>query len=96
MGVKALTLLSYISSLCLIPLIFMRDNPYAYFHARQGFVLFIIQVVGAFVTIIPAVGQLVYGVVLWLVILFSLAGVVAVLFGRAWRLPLVYDLARRI
>jgi len=37
--------LSYISILCLIPLFTKKDNDFVYFHAKQGLVLFIVEII---------------------------------------------------
>jgi len=38
-------ILSYISILCLIPLFTKKDNDFVYFHAKQGLVLFIAEII---------------------------------------------------
>ncbi|MBF0178267.1 MAG: hypothetical protein HQL63_15685 [Magnetococcales bacterium] len=93
---RVFALLSYLGVLCLIPLYFARNSEYAQFHARQGFVVFFIYIVGSFATIVPGLGPLIYFVALWLAIAFSILGILSVLFARAWRLPVVYGLATRL
>ncbi|MBF0154035.1 MAG: hypothetical protein HQL64_09880 [Magnetococcales bacterium] len=93
---RVLALLSYVNVLCLIPLYFARDSEYVQFHARQGFVVFFIYIIGSFATILPGIGHLVWFVAVWLAILFSILGVLSVLFARAWRLPVVHGLASKL
>ena len=41
---KVYGLIAYLSVLCIIPLVFRRDNEFVLFHAKQGLVLFLLQV----------------------------------------------------
>lgn len=41
---KIFSILSYISILCLIPLLTKKDDPFIFFHAKQGLVLFIAEI----------------------------------------------------
>ncbi|MEO5370392.1 MAG: hypothetical protein H7833_10035 [Magnetococcus sp. DMHC-1] len=93
---RVFALLSYLGVLCLIPLYFARNSAYAQFHARQGFVIFFIYIIGSFATILPGIGHMIYFIAVWLAIAFSILGAVSVIFARAWRLPLVYSLAVRL
>ena len=40
-------IMAYIPLLCFVPLLSMKDNKEAHFHARQGVLLFLIEVVAA-------------------------------------------------
>ena len=42
---KIMGILSYISFLCLIPLFTKKDDDFVYFHAKQGLVLFGLEVI---------------------------------------------------
>lgn len=46
---KGMAVLSYIGPLVFIPLLTKKDSPYAQFHAKQGFTLFVVDVVAAIV-----------------------------------------------
>ena len=93
---KAYALLSYLWILCLIPLLLKKDNKFALFHAKQGLVLFIAELVIGFVGIIPFLGWaiLFFGTILFGVL--SLIGVVQVLMGNYWKMPIVGDAAQKI
>ena len=88
---KILAALSYIWVLCIIPLLFSRDE-FVKFHARQGFVLFIIEVALVLVIWIPFIGWLL-GLVVGIV---ALVGVLKALNGEKWEIPYIYNLSKKI
>ena len=85
-------LFSYIPFLCFIPLLSMKENREARFHARQGLVLFLIEIVAA-LFLIDRISSFVFTAVLLVAAAFSVAGIVFALQGKSYRLPLVGDLA---
>jgi uncharacterized membrane protein len=86
---KSIALLSYISILFLIPLLSKKDSTFCQFHAKQGLVLFIVEVIGWFLTPFFGLGVLVNLVALILLIV----GIVNVLNGEMKKLPLIGDFA---
>lgn len=94
-GNRVLALISYLSLLCLIPL-FMKKSAYATYHAKQGLVLAIAEIVLlAFLSIfsgIPLIG-LIFRLARFLVKLasvgLSVLGILNVLNGRAKELPFI-------
>ncbi|WP_049757666.1 hypothetical protein [Magnetococcus marinus] len=89
-------ILSYMGFLCLIPLIFFKDHDYVQFHARQGFVIFFIYILGSFSTILPGIGPVILLVSVWVSMILSIIGIVSVILGQSWRIPVVYTLACKI
>ena len=86
---KVLAALSYVWILFLIPLLLKRNSKFAQFHAKQGLVLFIGEIIAVFVGWFPVIGWL-----FWLiVIIFAIIGFVQALTGKYYRLPIVADLA---
>lgn len=97
---KVISVLSYISFLFIIPLIARKDSAYAKFHANQGLVLFIAEIVWSVVfkilTVIlgwiPVVGILVT-IIGWLVevvfLIVAIIGIVNTLNGKAKDLPVI-------
>ena len=93
---KAYALLAYLWILCLIPLILKKENRFAMFHAKQGLVIFLGELVIGFVGILPILG--------WMILLFgtllfgilSLIGIVQVLMGNYFKMPVVGDIAEKI
>ena len=90
---KVFAFLSYLSILCIIPLVFKKDNPFVLSHGKQGLILFLGEVAAFIVTIIlpwmvkPA--ALLFGVL-------SFIGLIATLQGRDAKLPIVSGLAESI
>ncbi|MCK4883162.1 MAG: hypothetical protein KAS92_09075, partial [Candidatus Omnitrophica bacterium] len=41
---KVFAILSYLSILCIIPLVFKKDNPFVLKHGKQGLILFLGEV----------------------------------------------------
>ena len=101
---KAITFLSYISILFLIPLLAKKDSPFAQFHAKQGMTL-VIMVIAVFIGImliawIPFIGAII-GVLLWFAtiiftIVCAIMGLVNVAKGVMKPLPLIGKLAEKI
>jgi uncharacterized membrane protein len=88
-------IMAYIPFLCFIPLIKMRDDRYAYFHARQGLVLFFIEVI-AFIFSFPHLSQLFWTVIIVACIGAAVAGVIFAIQGKMYKLPIIGDLADKL
>ncbi|MBL7070598.1 MAG: hypothetical protein ISS26_00290 [Candidatus Omnitrophica bacterium] len=90
---KIFAVIGYLGILCLIPLLFKKENKFALFHGKQGLVIFIGEVALGIISVVPFLGWLVgfFGVLIFGIL--SLVGIVQVLMGNYWRVPLVADLA---
>ena len=88
-------IMAYIPFLCFLPLVRMRDDPYAYFHARQGLVLFFIEVV-AFIFSFPHISQLFWVAIIIGCIGSAIAGIMFAVQGKTHKLPIIGDLAEKI
>jgi uncharacterized membrane protein len=84
--------MSYIPFLCFIPLLNMKHNEEARFHARQGVMLFLIELI-AFLFLFDRVADFVFTAILIVAVAFSIAGIYFALQGKNYRLPIVGDLA---
>jgi uncharacterized membrane protein len=85
---KNVAALSYIWILFLIPLLNKKRSKFSQFHAKQGFMLFLLS----FATIVPFFGQ-----ILGLIILiFAVLGFVKTLSGEWWKTPYIYDWSKKI
>jgi len=93
---RVLSLFSYLGVLCLVPLIFNKDDEYVNFHARQGLVLWIWGVLAIFSLHIPVVGAFFFSFSVLVIAIFAVIGVVSVLLTRAWRLPVVGMVASKL
>ncbi|WP_254434943.1 hypothetical protein [Magnetospirillum sp. UT-4] len=87
--------LSYLSVLCFVPLVLEREDEFVYFHAKQGMVLWIWGVVALFSLHIPVLGGWIFGLSSMGVLVFSVLGLVSVVFQRAWKLPVISWLSDR-
>jgi uncharacterized membrane protein len=93
---KVFALISYIFILCIAPLIFKKNNKFSLYHAKQGLVLFIIEVAAFIFGIIPLLGHVFLPIVIFICGIFSLWGMLQSLKGNYCRLPLVSYLASKI
>jgi len=87
-------IMSYIPFLCFVPLLKMKDNPEARFHARQGVMLFLVELV-AILFLIDDISGFVFRAVLIVAVAFSVAGIYFGLQGKNYRLPIISELADR-
>lgn len=92
---KILAILSYLGILCLVPLLLKKNNKFVLFHGKQGLVLFLGEIAAAIISIIPFLGWLIgfLGVMLFGIV--SLIGIVQVLMGNYWKIPIVAELAEK-
>lgn len=89
---KIFAFMGYLSFLCIIPLVFKKDNSFALFHAKQGLVIFVAEVTVFILSIIiniKSLGILIFG-------LLSLWGIFQALSGKTTKIPIVYDIAEKI
>ncbi|MBF0423328.1 MAG: hypothetical protein HQL73_10085 [Magnetococcales bacterium] len=93
---RVMALMSYLGILCLVPLVFNRDDEYVSFHARQGVALWIWGVLAILGLYVPGIGHMFFNFSILAITFLSLMGMVAVIFDRAWRLPFVYNLAMKL
>lgn len=93
---KIFAVLGYIGILCLIPLILKKDNRFALFHAKQGLVLFIAEVVVGILGVLPYLGLLIrtFGTVVFG--LLSIVCIIRALMGEYWKIPVVSEIAAKI
>lgn len=87
-------IMSYIPFLCFIPLVNInwRENEEARFHARQGIVLFLIEIV-AVVLLIDDLAKFVFKAILVGAGALAATGIYFALQGKRIRLPIISDIA---
>ncbi len=93
---KFFSVIGYISVLCFVPLLLKKNNSFAQFHGKQGLVLFILEIAASILKIVPALGDLVFTVAFVVFGILSLIGIVRVLMGERWEIPVIYDISSRI
>ena len=95
-GSQIMAAMSYLGILALVPLIVNRRDPYVAFHARQGLVLWIWEVLAVFSLSLPGIGKILFQTSSLLCFLLSVVGLVSVLLGRAWKFPVVGQWAQKL
>ena len=93
---KFFAVISYISFLCVITLILKKSNKFALYHARQGLVLFVMEVAAFILSIIPLLGWLIgiFGYALFLLV--SVWGIIQAALGVYCRMPVVSEISDKI
>ena len=89
--------LSYVFFLWILVFLFKKDNEFAHYHAKQGLVIFIAEiVVFAFLSFLPLIGVVfkVAGIIVFPVC--CLYGVYSSLIGKAANIPGVSAVAARL
>lgn len=89
---KGIAVLSYVWILCLVPLLGKRDSEFAQFHAKQGLVLFIIEIVASLFIWFPIFGQL----LMLLLLIVAVMGIIKTLNGEWWKIPYIYEWSKKI
>lgn len=92
---KAAAIFGYIPFMCFVPLIKMKDNPFAVKHGKQGLILFFIEII-AIVFLLPRISELFWGMVIVLCLLSALAGILYAIQGKEWKIPFVGELGDKI
>ena len=84
--------LSYVWILCFVPLIFKRKSKLAQFHAKQGLLVFGVEILGGWFFPIPIIG--------WalglLVMILAILGVINALSGNFWEMPFLGKYAKKL
>lgn len=89
---KVFAALSYVWILFLVPLLGKRDSKFAQFHAKQGMVLFIIELLAGLIMWFPVLGQL---LMLSLAVI-AIMGIIKTLNGEWWEIPYIYKWSKKI
>lgn len=89
---KIVAAMSYIWILCLIPLLGKKNSAFAQFHAKQGFVLFVVDIVASLIFWFPFFGQL----LMLALVIVSIMGAVKAYNGEKWEIPFIYEWSKKI
>jgi len=93
---KVLGILSYIWILCFIPLLLKRKDEFIHHHAKQGLALFIFEIALSVVAVVPLLGWLLSFFGWILAVILSLLGILNVLAGKKWEMPVLGKYADRL
>lgn len=85
---KLLGALAYISIICFVPLFLKRDSKFAQFHAKQGLLLFIIELF----TFIPFFGWMLFV----LAVILAIFGAMNAYQGKFYVLPIIGKYAEKL
>ncbi len=86
---RIFAVLSYIGFLFIIPLLAVPDSKFARFHANQGLVLFIAELISSLLYLIPFIGWIAGAATGVLLTILSIVGLVNALQGNAKELPFI-------
>ena len=91
---KIIAILSYLSILCIIPLLLKKENDFVLSHGKQGLVLFVGEVTIFVIHIV--LGTWILRLDFFIFGIISLWGIMEVLRGHYIRLPFVAEIADKI
>ncbi|MBT3236227.1 MAG: hypothetical protein HN353_09785 [Bdellovibrionales bacterium] len=86
-GGTLLAAVSYMGILCLIPFIIGGRNEFTLFHARQGLILWIWEVIALGLLVIPFAGHLAFIISAITCFVFSIMGIYHAIMGNYWQMP---------
>ena len=89
-------LFSYLSILCLVPLLLKKDNKFALYHGKQGLILFIWLVAASIVAPIPFLGWAIWIVSAILIVALSTIGIIQVLMEKYGKMSYISNIAAKI
>jgi|GEM_PF-415143 len=89
--VKWLAALSYLPLICLIPLFLSRDDEFIQKHAKQGFVLFIVELVAMLLKI-----DAIWNLIIFICFATAIVGALGILLKGEIRIPLLADFAEKL
>lgn len=93
--IDAITILAYLGILFLVPFFLKKDDEFAKFHAKQGFVLFLAEIVASFFMFIPFIGWVI-GDLIWLAcVILMIIGIINVATNKKEPLPVIGKYADR-
>lgn len=93
---KFFAIISYISFLCIITLVLKKNNKFALYHAKNGLVIFVMEVAAFILSIIPILGWLIgiFGYALFLLV--SVWGMMQAALGICPRIPVVTKISEKV
>ncbi len=86
---RIFAVLSYLGFLFIIPLIAVPDSKFARFHANQGLVIFIAELISSLLYLIPFIGWIAGAAAGILLTVLSVMGIVNSIQGKAGELPVI-------
>ncbi len=90
-----LAAISYISFVCVIVLALKSSNKFVNYHAKQGLVIFIGELICCAFLFLPVFGNLIYNVGLLIFIILAVYGIYSSLTGKMSKIPVVTEIASK-
>jgi fumarate reductase subunit D len=90
---KVVSILAYLPFLCIVPLMMKKENEFVLFHGKQGLVIFLGEIL---VFIVGIIFPWVFKLGMFILSLMSFIGIIAVLKGRYFDLPVASKIAEKI
>ena len=88
--------ISYVFLFWLVAFILKKDNEFTHYHARQGLVIFILEILCFFFLAVPFLGILFYKIGEIILVIFSIYGAYSSLTGKLCRIPVVTNIASKL
>ncbi|MFH1857056.1 MAG: hypothetical protein ABH836_07550 [Candidatus Omnitrophota bacterium] len=92
---KVWAILSYLGILCLLPLLLKKENKFALFHGKQGLVLFIGETAISILSLGISIFAILWPLGFLLFGTLSITGIIQVLMGKYWKMPIAHDLSEK-
>ena len=92
---KLLAAIGYLGILFLVPLLAKKESKFCQFHAKQGLVLFIADVILYFVGWIPFLGWVILAVGGIFVLILVIMGIINAANGKYWEMPVLGQYAKK-
>ena len=92
---KIWAFIGYWGILFLVPLLAKKENKFAFFHGKQGLVLFVLWIIFWIIGFIPVVG-IISTIGFLLCIILAIVGMIMALQGKTWKMPILGDIAEKI
>ena len=93
---QVIALCAYCMILVFIPLVLRRHNTFILFHAKQGFVLFIVECCVGIIRFMPVIGEVLFVFGMVICGIFSLIGIFKVCMNETWEMPVIFDIAEKL
>lgn len=93
---KALAVLSYIGFLFLAPLLLRPESKFSQYHAKQGMVLFFLELLIGFLDYLPFIGGILWYLGFLAILVLAIKGIINVLEERCAPLPKIGHWAEKI
>lgn len=92
---KLFGVLAYLGILVLIPLLIKKDDEFVHWHAKQGLVLLIADVVVWVFMLIPIIGWFIGPILAFVLFVLAIVAIIQVLMGNQWQIPVLGKYAEK-